>query len=61
MAVKTRAQSNERPPKADADAARFKAWLSDFDARHAELAARLDALLHSLGVNPARVTERETA
>ena len=37
--------------------ARFEAWLRDFDARQADLTARLDAILYSLGVDPARVPE----
>jgi hypothetical protein len=47
--------------KKASDEARFEAWLTDFDARHDDLAARLDAVLHSLGVDPARIPQRETA
>ena len=46
----------------DADmVARFEAWLRDFDARHANLTIRLDALLRSLGVDPAGASERQPA
>jgi hypothetical protein len=53
MVIKTRTTTKEGPPKLD-DAARFEAWLSDFDARMADLTARQDALLRSLGVEPVR-------
>jgi hypothetical protein len=46
-----------QPAKKPSDEARFEAWLRDFDARQADLTARLDAILHSLGVDPARVPE----
>jgi hypothetical protein len=36
------------------DQAKFDAWLRDFDARHARVAARLDEVLRSLGVDPVR-------
>ncbi len=60
MATRTRTQPQQRIPERDQDEARFQAWLNDFDARHAEVAARLDALLRTLGVDPARTPERET-
>ena len=63
MATK-RATTIDRAPrqaKKTGEEARFEAWLDDFDARQADLAARLDALLHSLGIDPARASERETA
>jgi hypothetical protein len=58
MATKPRTTTKQRSPELD-DAARFEAWLHDFDTRHAELTVRLDALLRSLDINPAK-TERET-
>jgi hypothetical protein len=48
-------------PDEDSDTARFEAWLHDFDARQADLTARLDAFLHSLGIEPGRPSERESA
>jgi hypothetical protein len=48
--------TNDRQPD---DNARFEAWLKDFDARQAQLSARLDAVLYSLGVTPN--AGRETA
>lgn len=56
MATRTTAP-RERAPKRDEDEARFEAWLKDFDTRQADLTARLDAILHSLGVDPAKVPE----
>ena len=41
MATRTRTPPKQRIPARDQDEANFQAWLSDFDARHAELAARL--------------------
>jgi hypothetical protein len=62
MALKASVVSKQRTPRAEDDeAARFEAWLSDFDARQAGLTAKLDALLYSLGVDPARLPERKTA
>ena len=52
-----RTAPRERAPKRDEDEARFEAWLKDFDTRQADLTARLDAILHSLGVDPAKVHE----
>ena len=52
-----RTAPRERAPKRDEDEARFEAWLKDFDTRQADLTARLDAILHSLGVDPAKVPE----
>ena len=52
-----RTATKERAPKRDEDEARFEAWLKDFDTRQADLTARLDAILHSLGVDPAKVPE----
>jgi hypothetical protein len=52
-----RTATKERAPKRDEDEARFEAWLKDFDTRQADLTARLDAILHSLGVDPAKVHE----
>jgi hypothetical protein len=46
--------------KEQSEEARFEQWLRDFDARQADLSARLDAVLHSLGVDPARATELQT-
>jgi hypothetical protein len=46
-----------RQAKKPSDEARFEEWLRDFDARQADLTARLDAILHSLGVDPAKVSE----
>jgi hypothetical protein len=59
MAQRTRALTADKAPELD-EAARFEAWLKDFDARHADLTVRLDAVLRSLGVDPARVSQRET-
>jgi hypothetical protein len=50
-----------KPVKPQDDSARFEAWLKDFDARQAQLSAKLDAVLHSLGVDPARAMESKTA
>jgi hypothetical protein len=64
MATKQATIPTARAPrqgKKDNDEARFEAWLRDFDARHADLTIRLDALLHSLGVDPARAPERQPA
>jgi len=47
----------ERAAKRSEDEARFEAWLRDFDTRQADLTARLDAILHSLGVDPAKMPE----
>jgi hypothetical protein len=44
MATRTRAPTKDQTPKQDDEKVRFEAWLSDFDARHADLTARLDAL-----------------
>jgi len=52
-----RTATRERALKRDEDEARFEAWLKDFDTRQADLTARLDAILHSLGVDPAKVPE----
>lgn len=60
MAQRTRAVTTDRAPQLD-EAARFEAWLRDFDARHADLTVRLDAVLRSLGVDPVMVSQRETA
>jgi hypothetical protein len=60
-AKSTRTLTNSKIPKKDGDKARFEAWLHDFDARQADLTARLDAFLHSLGVEPGRHSERESA
>jgi hypothetical protein len=46
-----------RHAKKAEDEARFEAWLQDFDACQADLTARLDAVLQSLGVDPAKVSE----
>jgi hypothetical protein len=46
-----------RQTKKPSDEARFEAWLQDFDARQADLTARLDAILHSLGVDPAKISD----
>jgi hypothetical protein len=46
---------------ARSEAARFEAWLKDFDARQAALTIELDALLLSLGVTPENTTERQSA
>lgn len=59
MAQRTRAFVADRASEPD-EAARFEAWLRDFDARHADLTVRLDAVLRSLGVDPLRVSQRET-
>ena len=59
MATK-RTNTPDRTPgqrKKPSDEARFEAWLQNFDARQADLTARLDAILHSLGVDPAKVSE----
>jgi hypothetical protein len=57
MAIKRRTSTKERAPKADDDEkVRLAAWLNDFDAKQADLAAKLDALLRSLGVDPARAS-----
>jgi hypothetical protein len=57
MAIKMRAFTKKQAPKADDDEkVRFAAWLSDFDAKQADLTVKLDALLHSLGVEPARAS-----
>jgi hypothetical protein len=63
MATKqaTRTTVRARQGKKDDDEARFEAWLRDFDVRHADLTTRLDALLRSLGVDPARASERQPA
>ena len=63
MATKRAATADRAPRQAKeiGEEARFEAWLKDFDARHAALTARLDALLHSLGVDPGRISQRETA
>jgi hypothetical protein len=57
------AAKGKRTPVArqDADEAQFEAWLKNFDARRADLSAQIDAVLRSLGVEPAKVPERETA
>jgi hypothetical protein len=48
--------------KQDDDDARFEAWLSDFDARMADLTARQDTLLRKLGLEPVtRPAERQRA
>jgi hypothetical protein len=52
-----RTAPRERAPTRDEDEARFEAWLKDFDTRQADLTARLDAILHSLGVDPTKVPE----
>ncbi|MEA2732367.1 MAG: hypothetical protein QOF70_6842 [Acetobacteraceae bacterium] len=57
----TRTLTKSKIPKQDGDKARFEAWLHDFDARQADLTARLDAFLHSLGIEPGRHSERESA
>lgn len=59
MAQRTRTFAKDRAPEPN-EAARFEAWLRDFDARHADLTVRLDAVLRSLGVDPARVSQPET-
>jgi hypothetical protein len=46
-------------PRQPTEADRFEAWLIAFDAKEADLRARLDSLLHTLGVEP--VAERELA
>jgi hypothetical protein len=56
MAAKRNSSNATRQPT---EADRFEAWLTDFDAREADLRARLDSLLQTLGVKP--VAERETA
>ena len=63
MATKRATSSEGAPRQAEklGDEARFEAWLTDFDARHAALTMRLDALLRSLGVDPARSSERQPA
>jgi hypothetical protein len=61
MATKPTRPSTKDPDKKSDDYARFEAWLSDFDARQANLAARLDAFLHSLGVEPRGASAREPA
>jgi hypothetical protein len=64
MATKQATISTARVPrqgKKDNDEARFEAWLRDFDASHADLTMRLDALLRSLGVDPTRASERQPA
>lgn len=45
----------------ESEEAKFAAWLKDFDARHAEMAARLDALLHSFGIDPVRNVKHDAA
>jgi hypothetical protein len=59
MATKRATVTDRMPrhPSKAKDEARFEAWLKDFDARQADLTARLDAILHSLGVDPAKVSE----
>jgi hypothetical protein len=60
MTTRTRATTKTQTPKLD-DEVRFEAWLSDFDARMADLTLRQDALLRKLGIEPARPAEREHA
>jgi hypothetical protein len=55
MATKRASTKARQPTEAD----RFEAWLIAFDAKEADLRARLDSLLHTLGVEP--VAEREIA
>lgn len=52
-----------RHSKATDEQARFDAWLSDFDARLADLRARQEEFLRSLGIEPvrSRKSERESA
>jgi len=57
MAIK-RASPKTRPPD---EAPRFEAWLTDFDAREASLAAQIVALLFMRGANPDKLPDRETA
>jgi hypothetical protein len=57
MAKKPLTNTRGRPPKRDEDEVRFEAWLRDFDSRHADLKAKIDALLYSLGVDPTRTFE----
>jgi hypothetical protein len=52
-----RTTPRERAPEREEDEACFEAWLRDFDVRQADLTARLDGILHSLGVDPAKVSE----
>jgi hypothetical protein len=60
MSTKT-ARRSSATEKQENEEARFAAWLADFDARHAEVAARLDAVLYSLGVEPLRSVKRDPA
>jgi hypothetical protein len=58
MSTKKARRSSAAKEREDEDA-RFAAWLEDFDTRHRELVARLDALLYSLGVDPMKHVKRD--
>ncbi len=60
MASKT-VRSSARPNPEESEEAKFAAWLKDFDARYAEMAARLDALLYSFGIDPVRSVKHDAA
>ncbi|MGE0225357.1 MAG: hypothetical protein AB7S57_18955 [Acetobacteraceae bacterium] len=53
--------NGSRASRPESEEARFEAWLRDFDARHVELTMRLDAVLRSLGDDPAKALEPAAA
>jgi hypothetical protein len=60
-AISTRAPARAKRRPAGKEDARFEAWLASFDARQADLEARLDDLLRSVGVDPAGAAGRMPA
>jgi hypothetical protein len=50
---KTPARRPVRATRPDTDAKRLEQWFAEFDVKMADLSARQDALLRSLGVEPA--------
>jgi hypothetical protein len=58
MPAKTPRSSARAKPE-ESEEAKFAAWLKDFDARHAEMVVRLDALLYSFGIDPVRSVKHD--